>query len=55
MIHDEDVVGLALDRPRDGLPVLRPEDQRPEDQQVERALQVGGIFAVGAFPDRHST
>jgi hypothetical protein len=33
------VLGRPLDSARDTLAVLRAEDQRPQDQQVERALQ----------------
>ena len=51
MVHDQDVVGLALDGAGDALAVLRPEDQGPEDEQVERALQVGGVLAVRALSD----
>src|SRR5262245_2888621 len=55
MIDDQDVVGLAPDRVGDRLAVLGAEDQRTEDEQVERALQMGAVFAVGAFSYRHST
>ena len=55
VIDDQDVVGLVLNRARDGLSVLRAEDERAQDQQVERALQVRGVLAVGPLSDRHST
>jgi len=55
VIDDEDVVGLLLDDAGDPLPVLRAEDQRPEDEEVEGALQVGAVFAVRSLSDRHST
>src|SRR5256886_15904174 len=55
VIDDEDVVGLLLDDPGDPLPVLRAEDERPEDEQVERALQMRAVLAVHSFSNRHST
>ena len=41
MIHDEDIVGLLLNRSSDPLSMLLAEDQCPEDEQVQRALQMG--------------
>jgi hypothetical protein len=47
VVHDQHVVGLLLDDARDALPVLRPENQRLEDEQVERPLQVWGGEPIG--------
>jgi hypothetical protein len=49
VVDDQHVARLRLDRARDPLPVLRAEDERAQDEQVERALQMGGVLAVGAF------
>jgi indole-3-acetate monooxygenase len=40
VVYDEHVVRLALNGPRDGLAVRRFAGDRPQDQQVERALEV---------------
>ena len=40
MLDDEDVVGLRLNRARDPLAVLFPEEQRAQDEQIERALEI---------------
>ena len=46
--------GVHLDRPDDPVPVVRAERERPEDQEVERALQERfALFAV--LFRRHST
>jgi hypothetical protein len=55
VFDDQHVVRLQLDRPRDALAVLRAMQQRAQDQQIERALQVCAMLAVGAFSYRHST
>src|SRR5262249_22667873 len=55
VIDDEDVVGLALDEAGDALAVLRAQDERPQDEQVERPLQMGRVLAIGPLSDRHST
>jgi hypothetical protein len=41
MVHQESLVGIRLDRARDSLSVLRPEDEDAKDQEVEGALQQG--------------
>src|SRR5215471_889246 len=49
MLDQEFVAGTLLDRARDPLPMFGPEDQGPENQQVERALQeIKGFVAVAA-------
>ena len=53
MIHHEHVVRLRLNGPGDALAVLRPEHERSQDQQVERALQMSAVFPIRSFPDRH--
>ena len=35
----QDVVGVSLDGMGDGMPMRRPEEQGPQDQHVQRALQ----------------
>src|SRR6266568_6681405 len=47
------LVGRLLDRPRDALAVLRAENERAQDQQVERALQEFQPFCF--FSGRHMT
>jgi hypothetical protein len=39
MLDEQPVLGGLLNGAPDTLPVLRAEDQRPQDQQVERSLQ----------------
>ena len=39
MLHQQFVVGAFLDGAGDALPVLRPQRQRAQDQQVEGSLQ----------------
>ena len=46
MIDQQDVVRLLLDCPCNAQPVLRSEDERPEDQQIQRALEQGDAFIV---------
>jgi hypothetical protein len=55
VVHNQHIVGIVLDEPRDSLAVLRPEHERFENQQVERPLQMRGVGTVGALSDRHST
>ena len=53
MIHEQLVLGGLLDRARDPLAVLRAEDERAEDQHVERALHEHQAVAI--FSGRHLT
>jgi hypothetical protein len=39
MLHLQDVIGPAFDRVRDGVTVRRAKHERPQDQQIEGALQ----------------
>ena len=55
VLDEQHTVGLRLDGAGDALAVLRAEDQRAQDEQIERALQMGGVCRVGALSDRHST
>ena len=39
MINEQGLFRLLLNGARDALAVLRPKEQRPQDQQIEGALQ----------------
>src|SRR5262245_10290210 len=54
VIDEDRVFGLVLDRAGDALTVLRAEDQRPENQQIEGALEQGNAVAF-VSSGRHST
>ena len=47
MIDEEDLFGLVLNGASDPLTVLRAEDEGPEDEEIERALQEGDSVALG--------
>ncbi|MGE5835675.1 MAG: hypothetical protein ACM4AI_14415 [Acidobacteriota bacterium] len=47
MIDDQHVLRFGFDGPGDALTVLRAEDERPQDQQIQRALEVRAVRAVG--------
>src|SRR5262249_41814830 len=55
MFDDENVVGLGLDGARDALAVLGAVQECPQNQKVERSLQMSRVLAVRALSDRHST
>src|SRR5262245_9434224 len=55
VVDNQHVARLRLDRARDALSVLRAEDERPEDQEIQRALEVRRMLAIGALSNRHST
>ena len=46
MVDEERVAGLLLDGARNSLAVLGAEQQRAEDQQVERALEEGDAVVL---------
>jgi len=53
MLHQQDIVGLFLDRARNALAVLSAEDQGPQNEQIKRSLyQSNTIFLVSG---KHST
>src|SRR2546430_1194259 len=52
LFHLQHFVRIEFDGLRDGVPVLRPQQKRPENQQVQRALQQLDAFAF--FFSRHS-
>jgi hypothetical protein len=54
MINEQGGVGLLLDRAGDALPVLRSEQECPQDQQIKRALQEGDA-GVLVLLGRHAT
>ena len=45
MLDQQLFIRRLLDRPRDALPVLRPENQRAQNQQVQ-----GALAAIPAVP-----
>lgn len=54
MINDEHFIRLPLNGARNALPVARAEEQYPEDQEVERALEKRNSLAF-VFSGRHAT
>jgi hypothetical protein len=55
MIDQQHIVGRLLDRAGDALAVLRPEHERAQDQDVERALQQRQLFRAGLASGFHLT
>ena len=55
VIDDQNVFGLLLDSSGNTLSMLGSKQQCPEDEQIQRALKVSRVFAIGALTYRHST
>ena len=53
MVDEQLLLRLLLDRASDALAMLRTEEQRPEDEEIERALEQGDGLVV-TFPNRHA-
>jgi hypothetical protein len=49
MIYQQFVGAVRLDGARDPLAVLRPEDESPQDQKIQRTLQQCDPLALGAL------
>src|SRR6185369_12026002 len=47
VVHQQHVFGGLLDRGGNAVPVLRPEDERPQDEEIERALEQLNAIRVG--------
>ena len=54
MIDDKRLLGLPLNTERDAVAVLRPKEQRAENQQVQSALQKGDALLL-VLSSRHAT
>ena len=55
VIDNQHILRLLLDGTPDPLSMLRTEDQRSENQEVQRTLEVGAVFPIRSLSYRHST